>query len=487
MRPRSALHIRAHRLGWLLPAAIAPLLAAGVARADGAFPDSLGLMTPTQLPDETLLATNFGLVMSFDGDQTWVWACEQGANSYATLYQMGPAPRNRIYAIAPTSSGVTTNVIYSDDSSCTWKAAATGAIDAFVDPTNGDRVLAVVTTPLDAGGSSYAVMESSDGGATFPQTRYTAAIGDHITGVEISRSTPQTVYLTITSGTAYTPKVAVTTNGGGSWTLHDLSTTLPSGTNSIRLVAVDPSDAQKVYLRIANQQQQALAVYSDGSATATTPLTFPGGAFTAFTRMASGSLIAGGILGTTPVAFRSTDGAGSFSQLPTVPFTFTGLSSRGTKLYAAADNMVDPSHAYGIYTSTDEGMSWQPLMAFGDYGQATPTPTIQAIVSCLKTYCQTDCENRAGMQLFSLDTSDQVCSAAVMPAPVDAGQDAASQPHDAGRPPPDDAGSHHDASMAPPPTPSSGCHCALPVQTPSRWSWVALLAAAITLARRRRR
>jgi len=479
MRPRSALRTRTgHRRSRLLLAAAIPLLAAGVARADGAFPDSLGILTPAQLPDETLLVTNFGLVMSFDRDQTWVWACEQGANNFATLYQMGPAPRNCIYAISPT------NLIFTDDSSCSWTASAPGAVDAFVDPTNADRVLAVVGTPLDAGGSSYTLMESSDGGATFPQMRYAAAAGDHITGVEISRSNPQTVYLTITSGTAYTPKVAVTTNGGGNWTLHDLSTILPAGTYSIRLVAVDPSNAQKLYLRIANQQEQALAISTDGGATATTPLTFPAGTFTAFTRMASDSLIAGGILGTTAVAFRSTDGGSNFAQLPTVPFTFTGLSSRGTKLYAATENMVDLT---AIYTSTDEGASWQPLMAFGDYQQDPPTPTIQAIVSCLKTYCQTDCENRAGMSLFSLDDSDAVCSAAVMPAPVDAGQDAAPPRPDAGHTPGMDAGSPKDASMEPTPTSSSGCHCALPDPAPTRWSWVALLAAALTLGRRRRR
>ena len=99
----------------------APLLAAGCARADGAFPDSLGLMTPEQLPDETLLATNFGLVMSFDRDQTWIWACEQGANNFATLYQMGPPPRNRIYAMSPTAS------VFTDDTSCSWtRRAGTG-------------------------------------------------------------------------------------------------------------------------------------------------------------------------------------------------------------------------------------------------------------------------------------------------------------------------------------------------------------------------
>jgi MYXO-CTERM domain-containing protein len=444
-------------LRWLLLAAVAPLLSPGAARADGAFPDALGLMTPEQLPDETLLATNFGLVMSFDRDQTWSWACEQGANNFATLYQMGPPPRNRIYAVSPT------NLIFSDDSSCSWTAAAPGAIDAFADPTDANRVLAVVTTSLDAGGSTYAVVESSDGGATFPQTRYTAPAGDHITGVEISRLNPQTVYLTLTSAT-YAPMVAVTTNDRD-WTLHDLSASLPTGTYSIRLVAVDPTNSDKLFLRISNQQGQALAMSTDGGATATTPLTFQAGVFTAFTRMPSGSLIAGGVLGTTAVAYRSTDGGATFNQLPAVPFTFTGLSARGTKLYAASEHMTDP---YAIYTSIDEGTSWQPLMAFGTNAyQTVPTPTIQAIATCLKTYCQTDCENRAGMALFSLDDSDAVCSAAVMSAPVDAGQDAGTG------------------------TPASGggCgHCSIPAGAPSAgWAWPALLAAAITLARRRRR
>ena len=108
------------------------------ARADGAFPNALSILTPEQLPNATLLATNFGLVMSFDHDQTWIWSCEQPLNSFATLYQMGPPPLNRIYAVSPTS------LITTDDSSCTWKASASGAVDAFVDPTNPNRVLAVV-------------------------------------------------------------------------------------------------------------------------------------------------------------------------------------------------------------------------------------------------------------------------------------------------------------------------------------------------------
>ena len=413
MTARLALGPRASlaRLLTLLATAGPMLCGAGRARADGAFPNSLSILTPEQLPNETLLATNFGLVMSFDHDQTWIYSCEQALNSFATLYQMGPPPLNRIYAVSPTS------LITSDDSSCTWKASAAGAVDAFVDPTNANRVLAVVATSGDAG-SVYTVVESADAGTTFPQLRYTAAAGDHITGVEIARSDPQTVYLTLTSGATYVPKIAVTSDGGGSWTLHDLSGSLAAGTYSIRLVAVDPTNPKTLILRVGSGAGEALAISTDGGASAATPLTFPSGVFTAFARMPSGSLIAGGVVGNSNVGYRSIDRGATFPQLPPVPFSFKAMSARGTTLYAALDNMSD---AFAIETSPDEGMTWRPLMRFNKDVDGGATGYIQAIQSCVMSYCQPDCQTRSSAELFSED----VCSAAVMPDPIDGGGGAA--------------------------------------------------------------
>ena len=489
MTARLALGSRASllRLLTLLATAGPVLFGAGPARADGAFPNSLSILTPEQLPNETLLATNFGLVMSFDHDQTWIYSCEQALNSFATLYQMGPAPLNRLYAISPTS------LITSDDSSCNWKASATGAVDAFVDPTNANRVLAVVATSGDAG-SVYTVVESADAGSTFPQLRYTAAAGDHITGVEIARSDPQTVYLTLTSGTTYVPKVAVTSNGGGSWTLHDLSGSLAAGTYSIRLVSVDPSNPQKLILRVGGGAGEALAISMDGGASAATPLTFAGGVFTAFARMPSGSLIAGGVVGSTNVGYRSTDGGATFPQLPAVPFSFKAMSARGTTLYAALDNMSD---AFAIETSPDEGMTWRPLMRFNKDVDGGATGYIQAIQSCVMSYCQDDCDSRSSADLFSAD----VCSAAVMPDPIDGGGGAApgtgagggtgqggtkgtgGNPGSGGKTT-SDGGSDAQGGAT-----SGGCgHCALPPGPPSSsLSLIALLATVVFLGLRRRR
>jgi hypothetical protein len=482
LRPRTS-PLRNRALGLALLGALAPLLSwSGEARADGAFPNALSILTPEQLPNETLLATNFGLVMSFDHDQTWSWSCEQPLSSFASLYQMGPPPLNRLYAVSPTS------LITTDDSSCTWNASASGAVDAFVDPTNPNRVLAVVAKSADAG-SIYTVVESADAGTTFPQLRYTATAGDHITGVEIARSDPQTVYLTLTSGPTYVPKVAVTSNGGGSWTLHDLSGSLPSGTYSIRLVAVDPGDPKKLLLRVGSGEGEALAISSNSGVSAAAPLTFPGGVFTAFARMASGSLVAGGVVGTTSVGYRSTNDGASFAPLPPVPFTFKAMSARGTTLYAALDNMTD---AFAIETSADEGMTWRPLMRFNKDVDGGATGYIQAIQTCLMSFCQTDCDTRSSAELISQD----VCSAAVMPRPIDAGAGGATgQGGTSGKGGTTGTGTGGKATSDGGPgdaqggtTSGSGCgHCALgPRPTGSSFSLAALLATAVFLGLRRR-
>jgi hypothetical protein len=227
------------------------------------------------LPDDIFLATNFGLETSLDDGQTWTYACEQTQNNFATLYQVGPPPTNRIFATSLA------RFIYTDDQSCNWSVgggAASGATvsDLFPDPTNSKRVLAVVAIAVDAG-ISYQIVQSSDGGATFAaQPLYTAASGDDISGVEISRSSPTTIYLTLTSGTTHAPKIAQSTNNGASWQLHDLTTHLPPGTNFVRLIAVDPTSPQKVFMRIRSPSDggtmEGVAVTTDGGTTAGTPL-----------------------------------------------------------------------------------------------------------------------------------------------------------------------------------------------------------------------
>src|SRR5207249_169814 len=134
-----------------------------------------------------------GLVTSSDGGRTWTWSCEQDPNGMRSLYQLGPAPRRRLFA--RDSNGL----VFTDNGGCNWTTSTgdlAGAViaDAFPDPVAADRVLAVAA-PRGGSGGVYRVLESSDGGQTFSTAVYTAKPGDAISGVEIASADPSVIYL----------------------------------------------------------------------------------------------------------------------------------------------------------------------------------------------------------------------------------------------------------------------------------------------------
>src|SRR5262249_23967254 len=133
------------------------------------FPDARRVFAPADRPDEVLLTTNVGLVTSEDGGRTWTWSCQQEIPSQGTIYVQGPAPRHRLLALADT-------LMYSDDAGCNWQASMVTAIAVSnyllsIDAAGGDRALAVAGIPIGDGATSFAVLASSNGGATFDAVR----------------------------------------------------------------------------------------------------------------------------------------------------------------------------------------------------------------------------------------------------------------------------------------------------------------------------
>jgi hypothetical protein len=379
-------------LAWL---AAAVVVAPASVRANGAFPDSQSVLTPADRPREILLVTNFGLIMSADAGATWLWSCETDANAFGTLYQRAPAPQSRLFTVANQ------RLAFSDDGSCTW-AKASGALagptvtDAFVDPTNGSRVLAI---GLTAG--SYAVYQSTDGGATFAPPLYTAPAGYTMTGVESARSDPQTIYVAMMSPET-APLLARSADGGAHFAVRDLGAAL--GRGQLRIVAVDPEDRDRVLMRFFATDTQALALTTDGGVSAASPVVISGN-FTSFVRLPSGTLLVGAMAdgAVVPALFRSHDRGDSFERLPASP-SIRALSERGGVVYAATDNFGD---GYALGASADEGDSWEPLLAYEQ---------VAAIIPCLKSACQTSCQAEVDLGLWS----EEVCSATA-PMPPGAG------------------------------------------------------------------
>jgi len=356
-----------------------------VARADGAFPAGQAVLVPEDRPQEILLVTNFGVVMSDDGGGSWTWSCEQDANALATLYQSGPAPRQRLFAVANQQ------IVYSDDATCTWQVAGgllagQAMSDLYPDPTNADRVVAI-----GVAGGVGSVFESADGGATFDSVLYQGAAGDIITSVEIARSDPRVVYVALTDPDQH-PKLARTADAGAHWTVNELSSDL--GTGLARIIAVDPDDADTVFLRWSSEGGgESVAVTHDGGTSAAKPLSIPL-YFTSFARLTDGTLVLSAVVAVSPATksalFISRDGAASFQENDAIP-AVAALAQRAGVLYAATDNFAD---GYALGASTDQGTSWQPVVRFDQVG---------SILACLRAnpQCQASCESLAGKGLAS--------------------------------------------------------------------------------------
>jgi hypothetical protein len=381
--------------------AVLVVAAPAVARADGAFPAGEGVLVPADRPQEIMLVTNFVLVSTEDGGATWTWSCEQDTNALGVLYQLGPAPRRRLFAVANQQ------VVFSDDATCSWQIAGgmlagPSVTDVFPDPVNADRVLAI-----GSAAGVYAVFESADGGATFGAMRLQGAAGELVTSVESARSDPRVVYVA-SMGAGQSPRLARTGDGGASWTMNDLTADLGPGLP--RIIAVDPADPDTVILRWSSTAGgEAIAVTHDGGTSALKTLSIDH-YFTSFTRMPDGALVLSAVAAVSPAQksglFVSHDGAASFQENDAVPGVLA-VAQRGGVLYGATDNFGD---GYALGASSDEGVTWQPVVRFDQIG---------SIKACLRSnaQCQASCEALAGNGLGSPGKiwDETVCSATSAP------------------------------------------------------------------------
>jgi hypothetical protein len=377
-------------------AAVALALAAQVtggdraARADGAFPDSLSVLVPADRPHHVALATNFGLISSDDDGGTWTWVCEGALTNCSMLYSVGAAPGDRLFALSADS------LVYSDDDACDWSVAvgvvaSGGVVDAFPLPQDAQRVLAVVSPNGVNAQTTYTVVASSDGGATFSSVIYTAASGDIVTGVEAARGDASTIYVTLATGMAFSPALAVTSDGGGTWRTVDLSPTLGGG--GVRLIGVDRTNAGRVFLRASLLDAEVLAVFDAGTGAVTMPLTFPGGLMTAFVQTAEGPLVAAGRIDNDAAVHRSLDGGASWQTVAGAPH-LRALAERAGTLYAAADDTAD---GYALGASTDLGLTFRPLMRFDQ---------VSSIATCVRASCRATCLVEAGLHLWPASMCD---------------------------------------------------------------------------------
>ena len=397
------------RASLTLTLALALVAPGGQVWANGAFPDSDAVLLPADRPQQIVLATNFGLIISDDGGTSWQWTCERPETAMGGLYTLGAPPDDRLYSLSPD-----VGLAMSSDGSCSWRRsggvlADVVAADYFPDPVDPARVLAIATPPGDGGLPAAAVFVSDDGGASFGATPiYAAPAGASLLGVEIARADTRVIYLSLlTAGSQ--PRLVRSRDGGASWT--ELNAEPALGASAVRIIAIDPVDLDVVYLRVIDAGTERLAIARDGGATITTPVTIAGGRLTAFARLASGTILVAGQMTAgadggqgAGIGWRSIDGGATFQDwTPPGSPRLRALGERAGKLYLGGSNYTD---GWALATSDDEGATLQPIASYAQ---------VSAVKACVAAVCQDSCDEQAGRGIWTADTC--------YPTAVDAGLD----------------------------------------------------------------
>jgi photosystem II stability/assembly factor-like uncharacterized protein len=358
----------------LLAITVAALYPFAPALGDGAFPDELSVMLPEQVPNEVLLGTNFGLIVSPDQGKSWRYVCELhvtgSVNDNVTFYQA--AKDGTVIATSFQAFWRT------QDGGCTWtraggSVATLRADDLFIDPNDPSFVLAIVTN-LGAGVDEVHV--SRDGGVTFQGPVYSTP--NRLNGVEIARSDGNVVYLTEMHDTtiaAVQAFLVTSLDRGQTWPpLNHVQLNVPSGTE-VTIAAVDPKAAGTVYLRLEDvaQSLDGIAMTADRGDNLTRPFTIAGPTeFSTFLTAADGTLLAGtrssdlyaAPAGTTNFQKRTGPRARCLGQRPGDP---------AAPIYACGDGLLD---GYNLGISIDGAQTFTPLMKFTDIAGPLTCPAV---------------------------------------------------------------------------------------------------------------
>ncbi len=364
-------------------AAIASTAASPV-RANGAFPDEFSIHFPANAAHRIFMGANFGLLVSEDDGLNWRYSCEpwvvSGSNAglaYANVSFYQVTADGALLADA----GDIRNITRSSDVACTWPSS-TGSItgqfvaDFFPAPTDATFVLANVVLS----NASY-IVASHDGGKAF-DLPHLYDTPDLLTGVEIARSKAGVVYATSVSTSGGPAKFLASNDSGATWAATTLQ--IPSGTEP-RILAVDPADEKKVYLRLlAGALSDAIAITPDGGQTFQTILPPINGQLSSFLRAGDGAIYAGTRAGKLYV---QPAGVTGFTARNAPHLRCLGQRPGTTRIYACTDMVVD---GYSLASSDDNGATFQPVMSFTQLlGPLTCAP--------VQTNCQAHWERIQGV------------------------------------------------------------------------------------------
>jgi photosystem II stability/assembly factor-like uncharacterized protein len=326
--------------------------------ANGRFPAANYLAVRPGNPDHLVLRATFGFLLTKDRGRTWDWICER-----AIGYSGSQDPGIGFFPGGRIAATVFEGLALSSDEGCSWTFAGGDLsqqvmVDIAVRPDDPSRAVALTGTftgTADGGGSLFStrVFATADEGATW------AAQGTPLDPtllaetLDYARSDAQRLYVSGVRGEGKTAKgiLFVSTDAGSTWTER----AVPLDATSERgpfIAAVDPTNADRVYVRTFGTDSGRLFVTDDAGKTFR--VIYTGGQLLGFALSPDGSQVyVGG----------PKDGVRAAS---TSDFSFTQRSQIEVQCLLATNDALyacsSEVSGFIVGASNDQGATFTPLL-----------------------------------------------------------------------------------------------------------------------------
>jgi MYXO-CTERM domain-containing protein len=324
--------------------AVATLLGASDAWANGAFPNAGQFVVRPLEAQHLAVRTSFGILMSRDGGRSWGLACESGIGYVDE--EPGIAITSNGTLLAAWSAGLGRASLRDG---CEWALAPevpAPAIDVSVQ--KNDPTVAVALT-RDRGSGSAQLWESTNDGASWSALGTALPADFEPTTMDVAPSDAQRIYVAGTQGGAQV--LARSDNRGEDWDLFEILSDVPE--SDPYLAAVDPGMADVVYVRTAGDPGRLL-VSTDGGEGWVTGFSATG-PMRGFALAPDGqAILVGDILG----VWRAPAATLGFEQRSDIFVQCLAWAEAG--VYACSNQYV---HGFFLGLSGDEGASFAPILS----------------------------------------------------------------------------------------------------------------------------
>jgi hypothetical protein len=342
------------------------------ATANGRIPAANRIVFSPSNPNLVIARATYGLLPSFDGGRTWAFICED-ALGVPQMVSEDPAMALTESGALVAGLSIPAGLQVSPDNGCNW-SCADGLLagetigDIALRPNAPHTLVALTKTtiPDDAGGGTHSqVFQSSDDGAHWAPLGASLDPTILVTTIDVAPSDPHRLYVSATRGFGpmRTASLFVSTSDGVTWTEWPapLDTSVET---SVYIGGVDPSNADRVYLRTEGRSRLLVGTVSDAGVAFQAVLTLTS-SMLGFALSPDGSKIYAGsefdglfVGDRASMAFRHQPSVVLGTDAGARDIHVQCLAARAGELWACAD---EPS-GFIAGVSTDDGVTFTPRL-----------------------------------------------------------------------------------------------------------------------------